>query len=310
MRILIVGAGAVGGYFGGRLLEQGRDVTFLVRPKRQAQLAETGLVVKSKLGDVSLSARAVLADQIDGFYDLVILSPKAFDLDGAMESMSAAVGPGTAILPLLNGMKHLDVLDDRFGEGKVLGGLCAIGATLNGEGHIQHLNKLHALAFGERNHETSDRVKAIAAQFEGTLCAWRASPAIIQDMWEKWVFLSSLAGLTCLFRASVGDIREAGGEHFALGILAEAQQIATACDHPARAEAMAENVKQLTMTGAPTTASMLRDIERKSPTEAEHIIGDLVGRAEAKGLAVPLLSAALVHLRAYEARRRRESEKQ
>jgi 2-dehydropantoate 2-reductase len=310
MRTLIVGAGAVGGYFGGRLLEQGRDVTFLVRPKRHAQLSETGLVVKSKLGELTLPAPTVLADQITAPYDLVILSPKAYDLDGAMDSMAKAVGPNTAILPLLNGMKHLDVLEQRFGADTVLGGLCAIGATLTAEGHIQHLNKLHKLTFGERNSKTSARIEAITALFQNSLCDWKASPDILQEMWEKWVFLSSLAGLTCLFRASIGDIIEAGGETTAKAILDEAQAIAQAYGHPARPEAMADNIKQLTLVGAPTTASMLRDIEKKSPIEAEHVIGDLVGRGAAKGIATPILSTALLHLRAYEARRVRELEKQ
>ncbi len=310
MRILIVGAGAVGGYFGGRLVEQGRDVTFLVRPKRQAQLAETGLVINSKLGDLSQPAKTILAEHIAGPYDLVILSPKAYDLDGAIQSMSKAVGPTTAILPLLNGMKHLDVLDEHFGADKVLGGLCAIGVTLNDNGHVQHLNKLHKIVFGERGATSSARVEAIAAQFQGTISDWKASPDIAQDMWEKWVFLSSLAGLTCLFRASVGDILVAGGDSLARQILDEAQAVASAYGHPTRPQSMEDNVKQLTLAGAPTTASMLRDIEKKSPIEAEHVIGDMVGRAEAKGVAAPLLSIALVHLRAYEARRQRDLQKQ
>jgi 2-dehydropantoate 2-reductase len=207
-------------------------------------------------------------------------------------------------------MKHLDVLDEKFGADKVLGGLCAIGVTLTTEGHVQHLNKLHKLAFGERNAKTSARIEAIATQFQGSLCDWKASPDILQEMWEKWVFLSSLAGITCLCRSSVGDIMQAGGETTAKAILDEAQSIAQAYGHPARPEAMADNVKQLTLVGAPTTASMLRDIEKKSPIEAEHVIGDLVGRGAAKGLATPILSTALLHLRAYEARRLRDLEKQ
>jgi 2-dehydropantoate 2-reductase len=172
------------------------------------------------------------------------------------------------------------------------------------------LNKLHKLTFGERNSKTSARIEAITALFQNSLCDWKASPDILQEMWEKWVFLSSLAGLTCLFRASIGDIIEAGGETTAKAILDEAQAIAQAYGHPARPEAMADNIKQLTLVGAPTTASMLRDIEKKSPIEAEHVIGDLVGRGAAKGIATPILSTALLHLRAYEARRVRELEKQ
>ena len=307
MRILIVGAGAVGGYFGGRLLEKGRDVTFLVRPKRQAQLAETGLVIKSRLGDVALPAPTVLADDVSAPYDLVVLSPKSYDLDGAIQSAAKAVGPNSTVLPLLNGMGHLDILDRHFGADRVLGGLCAIGATLNAEGHVQHLNKLHAITFGERDKETSPRVEAIAAQFQDTIAAWRASPVIIQEMWEKWVFLSSLAALTCLFRASVGDILAAGGEAFAVETLGEAQAIAQAHGHAARPDILAEHRRQLTLAGAPTTASMLRDIEKGADIEAEHIIADMIRRGQDKGVPAPHLSTALIHLRAYVARRMREA---
>ena len=309
MRILIVGAGAVGGYFGGRLLEKGRDVTFLVRPKRHQQLAQTGLVVKSKLGDIALPAPTILAEEIKSPYDLVILSPKSYDLDGAIASASAAMGPDSAILPLLNGMGHLDILDRHFGPERVLGGLCAIGTTLTAEGHVQHLNKLHAIAFGERTADTSDRVQAIAAQFQDTNCAWRASGSIIQEMWEKWIFLSSLASLTCLFRGSVGDVLQAGGEGFAIGLLDEAQSVAAAYGHPARPEVLAEHRKQLTLTGAPTTASMLRDMEKGFPIEAEHVIADLIERGRTRDVATPHLGVALLHLRTYAARREREAQR-
>ena len=306
MKILIVGAGAVGGYFGGRLLEKGRDVTFLVRAKRQQQLAQSGLVVKSKLGDIGLPAPTVLAEDITVPYDLIILSPKAYDLDGAIESAARAVGPNSVILPLLNGMGHLDVLDQSFGAERVLGGLCAIGTTLNADGHVQHLNKLHVLTFGERFAATSPRVEAISAQFQDTVTAWRASPIIIQEMWEKWVFLASLAGVTCLFRGSIGDILAAGGEGFVTGVLDEAQAVAEAHGHAARPEILAEHRKQLTLAGAPTTASMLRDIEKGGMIEAEHVIADLILRGQAKNVACPHLGVALLHLRTYLARRQRE----
>ena len=127
MRILVVGAGAIGGYFGGRLLQAGRDVTFLVRPKRAAELARDGLVIKSPNGDATLKNPPVVqADKLNEKFDVVLLSCKAFDLDDAIKSFAPAVGPQTAIIPLLNGMRHLDVLDENFGKGRVLGGLCGI----------------------------------------------------------------------------------------------------------------------------------------------------------------------------------------
>src|ERR1700723_1310756 len=163
MKILVIGAGAIGGYFGGRLLEAKRDVVFLVRPRRAGQLAKTGLVIKSPAGDVNIpNPPTVQADALDQHFDLILLSCKAYDLDDAMESFAPAVGPQTAILPLLNGLNHLDALDRRFGAPRTLGGLCLISTTLDDEGRILHLNDLHGLTFGPRDGAKSARVAAIA----------------------------------------------------------------------------------------------------------------------------------------------------
>src|ERR1700726_1961035 len=194
MRILVVGAGAIGGYFGGRMLAAGRDVTFLVRPKRAAELASSGLVIKSPNGDVTLkNPAAVQADKLSEKFDVVLLSCKAFDLEDAIKSFAPAVGPQTAIIPLLNGMLHLDVLDRKFGDARVLGGLCAIAATLNEHREIVQLAPMQSLGFGERDGKLSNRVQAIADTMASGKFGAAASTQVIQDMWEKWVFLASLA---------------------------------------------------------------------------------------------------------------------
>ncbi len=307
MRVLVVGAGAVGGYFGGRLLEAGRDVTFLVRPRRRAQLAADGLIIASSFGDARLAAPTVSAEEISGSWDLVILSCKAYDLPKAMDSMAPAVGPETTILPLLNGMAHLDELDRRFGVECVLGGLCSLAVTMDGQGAIRHLNQMHNLAFGERAGGESARVKSIAELMRPANFHWRASTDIILEMWEKWVFLSALAAGTCLLRASVGDIVVAGGKDILLGLLSESQSVAEAAGHGARPDILDKTRALLSAAGSVLTASMLRDIESGGPVEADHVIGDLLRRAQASGLALPLLRLAQLHLNAYEARRQRES---
>src|ERR1700726_4505155 len=163
MRVLVVGAGAIGGYFGGRMLQAGRDITFLVRPRRAAELASAGLVIKSPNGDVTLkNPPAVQADALKEKFDVVLLSCKAFDLDDAIQSFAPAVGPNTSIIPLLNGMLHLKVLDDKFGRERVLGGLCAIAVTLNERREVVQLAPMQSLGFGERDGKLSDRVQAIA----------------------------------------------------------------------------------------------------------------------------------------------------
>ncbi len=303
MRILMVGAGAIGGYFGGRMTEAGQDVTFLVRPRRAAQIAADGLVIRSPHGDVARPVQTVQAEALGGPYDAVVLSCKAFDLDDAIAAFAPAVGPNTVILPLLNGMRHLDVLETRFGAGSVLGGQCQIAATLEPDGAIRHLNDLQALSFGERDGAVTPRVEALGAAFVG--CGGRPSATIMQDMWEKWVFLASLACLTSLMRAAVGDVVAAGGTEIAQGLFDEAAGIAAAhgrMPRPAFAERMRGMIGQ---AGSAFTASMLRDIERGNQIEADHIVGDLIARGTTAG--TRLLRIAFVHLKAYEARRAREA---
>jgi 2-dehydropantoate 2-reductase len=309
MRILVVGAGAIGGYFGGRLIEAGRDVTFLVRPRRAAELASTGLTIKSVAGDLTVPAPStVLADELKDHFDLILLSCKAYDLDGAIDSFAPAVGPATAILPLLNGMRHLDILEARCGGQAVLGGQCYIAATLDENGAVVHLNTDHELSFGERDGTRSDRIGAIADEMAGVLFKARASDQILQEMWEKWVFLATLAGGTCLMRATIGDIVESpGGRDFMLGLLAECGTVAQANRHPPRDAFRERSRAALTAAGSSLTASMLRDIERRAPIEADHIVGDLIRRGGENGgrsADMPLLRLAFAHLKAYQARAR------
>src|ERR1700727_537750 len=212
MRFLVVGAGAIGGYFGGRMLQAGQDVTFLVRPRRAAELAEAGLVIRSPNGDVTLkNPPTVQADKLTEKFDAILLSCKAFDLDDAIESFASAAGPRTAIIPMLNGMLHMDVLDRKFGRERVLGGLCAIAVTLNDKREVVQLAPMQSLNFGERDGELSDRVRAIAEVMASGNFGSVASEHIVQEMWEKWVFLASLAASTSLMRASVGDILASPG---------------------------------------------------------------------------------------------------
>jgi len=305
MRILVVGAGAVGGYFGGRLLQAGRDVTFLVRPRRAASLAKHGLSIRSPVGDFRMPAPpTVTEDGLQDNFDLVLLSFKAYDLEAAMASFAKAVGPRTAILPLLNGMRHLDVLADRFGADHVLGGLCVISATLDADGGIVHLNDLHSLTFGELDGSRSPRIEAIASTMSGAGFDARLSDAIRQDMWEKWVFIAAAAGITCLMRAAVGDIVAAGASDLAAALLNECAAVAAAQGFPPREPALERARATLTAPGSPLMASMLRDIEGGLPAEGDHILGDLLRRAS-KPDDASLLRLACLNVKTYEVRRTR-----
>lgn len=304
MRILVLGAGAVGGYFGGRLAAAGRDVTFLVRPARAKVLAETGLVVRSPQGDLVVPDPAtVTADAVDGPYDLILLSAKAYDLDSALDAIAPAVGPGTAVLPLLNGMRHLDLLDERFGPGVALGGLCMIAAVLEPGGTVRHLNDLHLLVHGERSGR-SDRIAAIDEALAGAGFVSRRSDDVLAEMWEKWVFIATGAGITSLMRATVGDIVAAGGTGLTEQLIAEAAAIAGGAGFAPRPQALDSTRAMFTAPGSIQTASMLRDIEQGARVESDHVLGDLLDRSS--GPDPILLRAAYVHVKAYEARRARE----
>lgn len=305
MRILVLGAGALGGYFGGRLAASGADVTFLVRPARQAALQRDGLVVESPLGDLRVPARTVTAETLTGPFDTILLTAKSYDLDAAIAAIGPAVGADSTILPLLNGMLHLDRLEAAFGPAPVLGGVAYIAATLTPEGVVRHLNRAAALAFGERSGGVGERVEAIARLFAVAGVAATASEAILFDMWEKFVMITALAGMTCLMRGSVGEIMSAAdGESLMLALIDECEEVAARSGFSPRPQPRAQYRALLTERGSNFSASMRRDLEAGQRTEADAILGDMRRRARALGVAAPLLSAAFCHLDVHERRMR------
>ncbi len=310
MRILIVGAGAIGGYIGARLLQAGRDVTFLVRAQRAEALERDGLVVKSPLGDIHHTAPyCVHSGQVRHPYDLILLSCKSYDLEQTMEDFAPAVAAHTAILPLLNGMRHLDKLERRFARCNVLGGQCRISLDRDASGAIIHHNDVNQIVFGELNAEDTPRMRAIAEALRGG-AGFEAlpSPWIVQEMWEKWTLIATGAGITCLMRAALGDILAAGGKHLIVTLFDECAEVAAMAGHPLRAAIRQRYLAVLTEPGSTLMASVLRDVERGVATEAEHILGDLMERWDLPaGDDFSILTIALVHLRAYEARRMRET---
>jgi 2-dehydropantoate 2-reductase len=301
MRILIVGAGAVGGYFGGRLAQAGRDVTFLVRPARATQLSRDGLRIISPHGDALLSPKLVSAEEIDTPYDLVFVSVKAYALEAAMNDFAAAVGPETMILPVLNGMRHVDLLTKRFEEHAVIGGVCLVASEIDNEGRIVQLANFQRLVYGERNGETTPRLQMLDATLQGAGFDARLSTDIMQAMWEKWVQLASLGAITCLMRGTIGEIVAApGGADLALKVLDESTAVATACGHKPSEALLARHAAAMTARGSPLTSSMYRDLRKGAPVEVDHILGDFIERGVGHGVAMPLLQAAFVNLRMYQ----------
>jgi len=308
MRILIVGAGATGGYFGARLLAAGRDVTFLVRARRAEQLARTGLVVLSPHGALRWPAPpTVTAGAVPGTYDLVVLSCKAYDLSSAVEDFAPAVGTHTCILPLLNGMAHLDTLDARFGRSRVLGGRCMISSTLDAEGAIVHLNTMHGMTFGARDAVAAGPIEAVSTALGGAGFDAQSSARIEQDMWEKWIFLATLAAATCLMRAPLGVVVSSPeGQTVVTQLLDECCEIAAGQGYPVQPHWHAQTRAAICTPQSTTKASMLRDIEGHARVEADQIVGDLIARRaprQSPASRLSLLEIAYCHLKAYEAQR-------
>lgn len=305
MKILVLGAGAIGGYYGGRLAESGADVTFLVREKRKAQLDADGLRIESQYGNAQVKVRSILAPELQPGYDCVLITCKAYDLDAAMGTVAPAIAAGTFILPELNGLAHIERLNARFGTQRVLGGTARIAATLTPEGVVKHLNDWNYLTFGEQDGTMSARVQALAEQFaRSSAVRALAVPNVMQEMWEKMVHLSTAASMTCLMRAPVGDIvRTPDGAALFLRQLEAAAAIARHNGH-APSDAFMQNYRKLFGAGDSLYGtSMLRDIERGGPIEADHIVGYMVDKARAAGVDDALFRVAYTHLKAYENRR-------
>jgi 2-dehydropantoate 2-reductase len=300
MRILILGAGGIGGYYGGRLAAAGVDVTFLVRPRRAAQLEADGLVIKSPHGDLTTRVRTVLRDGVQPGYDAILLSCKAYDLDDAIESIRPAAA-GALVIPLLNGVLHLATLEHAFGVDAVAGGVAQIGVTLKPDGTIHHLNRAHGFIYGERTSAQAERCAALAPLFAKGGFDSRHSGEIMQDMWEKFVFLCSIAAMTTLMRGNVGAIsRSDHGTALSLEMVETCETVAAAAGHPVRPQFAEFCRRQLTDRASVGTASMLRDLLAGAEVEAQHIVGDMLARAIAGGGRATLLKAAYTGLQVYQ----------
>ena len=304
MRILVVGAGATGGYFGARLAEAGRDVTFLVRDARAEQLRRDGLRVLSPHGDIKLQPRLMAEGEATEPFDVVMLAVKAFWLMRAFDSFAPAVGPETMILPFLNGMRHMDMLIERFGEKPVLGGVCAVATYLDRLGRIVQLHGgLQALTYGELDGARSARVGRLDSELQGAGFEARLSSAILRDMWEKWVMLAGAGAATCLMGGNVGEIEAVeGGADVMRRCLQETAAVAAASGFPPRDAFIAGTEAMLTEKGSSLATSMYRDMQSGQSVEVEHILADMTLRARGLGIDTPLLDAATAELRVYQNR--------
>ena len=303
MKILVLGAGATGGYYGGRLAASGADVMFLVRDKRFNQLQRDGIQIKSPFGDVSVPIKCVTRETVRDTYNLIILSCKSYDLDSAIEAITPALNMTSLVLPLLNGMRHLETLDAAFAAQRVLGGMCHLSVTLADDGVIHHLNNLHLLTYGPRQESQAAACAAFLPVLQKANFENKLSTNVIGDMWGKWVLLASLAGMTCLMRANVGEIAAASdGKSLMLALIDECAAVATANGAEPSREALAQIKSLLTDPQSSVVASMLRDMQRGANVEGDHIIGDMLERAKSAQVPAPMLAIAYANLQVYQNR--------
>lgn len=301
MRVLVVGAGAVGGYFGGRLVEKGEDVTFLVRENRKKQLEKNGLVIKSINGDVTLQPKTISAGDEAADFDVILLSTKAYHLQGAIDSIKPYVSQNTMIVPLLNGIIQVEKLIEAFGEEKVLGGLCFIESTLNAEGEVIQTSPAHTLMFGERNGDLTERIQRLAATFEGTKANFRLRQNIMQEMWHKYMFITAMSGVTTLMRAPMGPIREEPtGAELIKRLFKEIAAVMNKIEAPLAENAIEMELEKFYKVGPGMKSSMQRDMEKGLSIEADHLQGYLIAKAKDHHIPVPVLETIYANLKIYE----------
>ena len=300
MRILIAGAGATGGYFGARLVQAGRDVTFLVRPRRAEQLrAELRLVGPS--GEETVPIATITAEDLDGTYDLVIVAVKAGALPTVIDHIAPAVGEKTMVLPFLNGMAHLMALNHRFGAARVLGGIVKVVATMADDGAIHQMHPIATLTLGPQSGPVTDQIRRIHKELSAPGIETSMAEDVVAAMWHKWAFITAAGTITCMMRAPVGNIVAVpSGEQFIRDVIAETEQVAAVASYPLPGLEHYAMVAMLTAPGSGFTSSLYRDVTAGLPHEGEHLLGAFVSTATELGVDTPLTALALLQLRAHD----------
>ncbi len=290
MKITIVGAGAVGGYFGARWQEAGHDVTFLVREGRKAQLQQTGLVLKSPQGDAHLVPTLATRAEDVSESDLVLVGVKNYHLTGALPNIARLAHKGAYVLPLLNGIEHFQVLQDACGKDRVLGGLVHIITTLNSKGHVIHTHRAHHITFGPLHESQVVFCERLMAESASANMVLVKSENIMVDVWKKYAFITAFSGVTTASRLPIDEVvahaptvsifRSALEE---MSMLADADGSSLPEDYVASQMALIESMPK----GA--TSSMHQDFRKGLPLEVESLQGAALRVAEHYGLDVPTL---------------------
>ena len=300
MKILVLGSGGIGGFFGSYLVEAGADVTFLVRSKRKEILSINGLNIVSSLGNLSIKPKTILSEELKPIYDVIIVTCKTYDLDQAILDLRPIKGKGI-IIPFLNGINHIEKLDKEFGSLNVMGGVAHISSNVNEQGTIEHFSEFKKLTFGNRNLINDDKIKSFYEICQKTKFDSVLSENINLDLWKKWVFISTVAGATSLFRSSLGEITKHDyGKKVVIDLFHECAEIAKLNGYDFDENEKNLQIKTVTNSGSPIKASMLRDIEKKSLTEHEEIFGDLIVAGNKYNVNCPILMSSYIKMKIYQ----------
>ena len=305
MRFLVLGAGALGGYYGGLLHKGGADVTFLLRPNTARRLTSNGLRIKLEDGLYTAPVKIKTTHDLSESFDVIILTCKSYDLDDALEAISPAVGSESAILPILNGVNHIELLADRFGEEKILGGVTQFLVNQGEDGTILptfHGSGGQKTLFGEVTGGRSKRCDAILEAMRINMPDAVISEDIMKELWMKVSGAGPSFAVAALLQNRAGSVAETEmGRSVVSAIYEESALVCSAKGYPP-----ADGVKTILVEnlwgkkGSDYGPSLLADIENKRKTEGQHVIGDLVRRGKKHNLRTPLLEAALCKIELYE----------
>ncbi len=292
MKILILGAGAIGGFFGAHLMKSGANVSFLVREKRKDELKKSGINIFSINGELKVNPKLLDKNLSGQHFDLIILTNKSYDLIESIREIKPYVNK-TVIIPLLNGMAHYEILDKEFGKEKIFGGTAYISTAMNNYGSIQQITSRASIKFGPRTQKNINIANEFYEICKETEFECDFSDHIELDLWRKYVLIGATAASTVLFQKPLGEISATTyGKSLIIEIHEECKKIVLSKGYDIGIEATNYNLKLITDKGSLLKASMLRDFESGKKTECEHILGYLIELAERNNLQCDLIKAA------------------
>ena len=277
MKIIVMGTGGVGGYFGARLAAAGHDVGFVARGKHLAAIKANGLKVLSELGDITIHPASASDDPADlGVADIVLFCVKAYDTETAAELIKPVVGPDTGVIPFLNGVTHMETLDRVIGSGHVLGGVANISALIEEPGVVRHFATMQILRVGELDDSASPRILAFRAACAEAGIEAPVPESIERELWQKFVMICTLAGANCLTRLPLGNCRsDPATRTLMLAIAGEVVALARALDKPLPDDQVERTMAVLDMLPAGMKASILAALERGEKLEASALNGSV-----------------------------------